>query len=591
MTFGLTDEGFGLKRFADILSELEFAYRAEFGDESNLNPETSINGRIINIYAEREALVWEEVQAVHDSAYPDSADGVNLDGVAALTGVERLSATFSTVTVTVTGTPGASGSAGRIFEVQGTGERFQTDVAVTIGGGGTVDVECTALNPGAVQANAGTLNIIVTPVSGWSSINNSADADVGRPIETDAALRLRRRTSLQVIGAAAVDAIRARIINDVDGVTDVFVFENEENFPDSDGRPPKSINCVVQDGDANEIAQVIWDSKAAGIETCGIGVAGTSYNISSFANAGGGRVTVTTTAPHGFSNGEITVIEGTTNYNGGYFVYNASGSSFEIVHDWDGDDATGTARVPSADENESISDDQGGGHIIEFDRATDVGVWMHVEISVGSIFDQGNTQQDVVEIVGAANNEDYTVTINGNDFTINSGAGATKNSIAAALITAINNNANGWVPVTASPSAPPDEFVNLESDYAGNAFVVSVSADTPANIQVVSGSHVDAAGDQLNVIDDIVDFAEGTDVLPREQTIGHDVYLSRYYTPINLTNDIEGITISVYSSSPSPYAFPTTVPPGGGDWGTSDITIDSIEIAQFDTTRVTVEIV
>jgi uncharacterized phage protein gp47/JayE len=586
-TFGLTPDGLLIKSFSDILSELELAYRSDFGDEANLDPQTSLDGKIINSYAERESLIWQLIQAVHDSAYPDSADGISLDGAVDLTGIERLPSTFSTVPATITGTPGSFGAVGRIFEVEGTGERFETVADTTIGGGGTVDVECIAQNSGAVQANAGTLNIIVTPVTGWDSVVNSSDAEQGEPIEIDAALRLRRRQSLQVVGAAAVDAIRSRLINDVDGVVDAFVFENESNLPDADGRPPKSIHCVVAGGTAIDIANKIWQVKAGGIETAGVAVDGSIATITSFADAGAGCVTVTTSAPHGFSDGEIAVIEGTTNYNDGFFISNASGSVFDIIHSWDGDDATGTAKVPTADESEIITDTSGTNHTIEFDRATEVSVWMHIQISVGTEFVQGSKQQDVVEIVAAADNEDYTVTINGINFTIDSGGGATKNSIAAALISAINNTAaNGWVPVTASPSGPPDEFVNLQSDYNGNPFTVTVTADTPANITVVAGSHVDGSGDQAAVIDNVVDFAEGTELIPKEQVIGKDVYLSRYWSPINIVDDIQSISITVADSTQ-----PDTVPPGGGDWSTSDVSINSTEVADLDTLRVTVELV
>jgi hypothetical protein len=94
------------------------------------------------------------------------------------------------------------------------------------------------------------------------------DQVTGRNTETDAELRLRRAETLQIAGKATVDAIRSALL-DLDGVTDVIVFENDTMILDLDGRPPKSFECVVNGGDDQEIADKIWDVKAAGIATYG----------------------------------------------------------------------------------------------------------------------------------------------------------------------------------------------------------------------------------------------------------------------------------------------------------------------------------
>lgn len=69
-------------------------------------------------------------------------------------------------------------------------------------------------------------------------------------------------------------------------------------------------------------------------------------DIASIADAGGGSVTVTCSAAHGYSNGHFIDISGTTagQYDGDdYLISNASGTDFDIVHAWLGTD-TGTAR-------------------------------------------------------------------------------------------------------------------------------------------------------------------------------------------------------------------------------------------------------
>jgi uncharacterized phage protein gp47/JayE len=127
----------------------------------------------------------------------------------------------------------------------------------------------TAQSTGPVQAPAGTLTVIETPVTGWTSATNALDADpLGEDLESDAALKLRRLEELAIAGRATTEAIRAKIL-EIDEVTAALVFENDTWITDVDGRPPKSVDIVVQDGDEDEIAETIFDVVAAGIETIG----------------------------------------------------------------------------------------------------------------------------------------------------------------------------------------------------------------------------------------------------------------------------------------------------------------------------------
>ena len=65
------------------------------------------------------------------------------------------------------------------------------------------------------------------------------------------------------------DAIAASIYSNVDGVTTCLVYENTSDTKDNEGRPPHSIEVVVEGGQENDIAQDIWNHKAGGIDTFG----------------------------------------------------------------------------------------------------------------------------------------------------------------------------------------------------------------------------------------------------------------------------------------------------------------------------------
>jgi uncharacterized phage protein gp47/JayE len=127
-------------------------------------------------------------------------------------------------------------------------------------------VDVTALVAGEKLVNAGQIDTIVTPVVGLNSVAHILDGIEGREIETDAELRLGL-TRVR-LGKATADAIRSRIFEEVDGVTSVIVIENSTEFTVS-GRPPHSIEVIVEGGSDQDIGDKLWEVKPAGIQTFG----------------------------------------------------------------------------------------------------------------------------------------------------------------------------------------------------------------------------------------------------------------------------------------------------------------------------------
>jgi uncharacterized phage protein gp47/JayE len=120
----------------------------------------------------------------------------------------------------------------------------------------------------SVQVIGGTgntaLGFVTTLIKGF----NSLDATLGRDVETDASFRLRRIELLRITGAGTLEAIRAKV-RELDDVLQAFIFENVTMVVDSNGLPPKSFEVVAAGGDDQEIADAIWLTKPAGIETFG----------------------------------------------------------------------------------------------------------------------------------------------------------------------------------------------------------------------------------------------------------------------------------------------------------------------------------
>lgn len=149
----------------------------------------------------------------------------------------------------------------------------ETEFTLSVTANITIDTvsrvsEWESVDNGEIEAPAGTLTRIDTPIFGWDSITNPVAGTTGTEVETDTALRLRRRASVSRPGAGTVDAIAANL-RQVEGVTHAFVVENRTFAVDGDGRPPKSFECVVIGGDEQDIGDTIWERKPAGIETFG----------------------------------------------------------------------------------------------------------------------------------------------------------------------------------------------------------------------------------------------------------------------------------------------------------------------------------
>jgi uncharacterized phage protein gp47/JayE len=323
-TYGLTTTGFVIKTFEILQEEMDDALRAAFGNSINLT--NGILAKFRDIVCERYAELWELCQSIYSSQDPDQATGTGLEALCSLTGTLKRPATYSTVTLTLTGTPATVVTEGSRATTYSTQKKFATDADATItavdawvdatvyalgerahndsgkvyqvttagtsdaSGGPTgtstgivdntvvwaylgdgtaaIDVAATATETGEIAGFSRDISVIDTPVGGWSSVINVLDADLGSAVETDEGLRLRRESELAQSGASTQDAIRASLL-EVEDVTAVTVFYNNTDVTDDDGIPPHAVECMVLDGDDQDIIDALFDNVAAGIATYG----------------------------------------------------------------------------------------------------------------------------------------------------------------------------------------------------------------------------------------------------------------------------------------------------------------------------------
>lgn len=268
MVYGVTPQGFVVKPQSQIISELNAAFRNAFGADLDVSPDTP-NGQLIGLYAQPLTDLWEQAQAIYDAFNPNAATGISLSNLVQLNYLERLDDSSSTVNVVFTGTPNTFISAnGFIATTVNTGFNFTLIDDVVIPVGGAITVQMVSISKGAVPAPAGTLTVITTPITGLTSITNPADAILGRAIETDPQLRVRRDRSTEINAQNIDDSLFAAVLS-LEGVIDAQVRSNGTDTVDGNGLLPHSIAVSVQGGVDDDIRQAIFNNKPSSIQTNG----------------------------------------------------------------------------------------------------------------------------------------------------------------------------------------------------------------------------------------------------------------------------------------------------------------------------------
>lgn len=271
---GVTNEGFVRPSVQELLSLIETDQRNEIAQDLVLGSETP-EGQINGIVSRHLGIAWEALEAAYNAFDPDRAEGAALTSLAKLTGTQRAGATYSTVPAEVDLDIGTTLEAGTHYaHVQGQPlNRWTPQADFTAPSSGLHTVAFRAESAGPVAAVNGTISVIATPLVGWNSVENTADATPGNVADSDATLRIKRDAQLSAAGSSAAAAIRADVLQIGPWVRSVSVFENE-TASIVDGIPPHAFEVLVhlvnEPADAaDQIAQAIWETKPAGIKAHG----------------------------------------------------------------------------------------------------------------------------------------------------------------------------------------------------------------------------------------------------------------------------------------------------------------------------------
>lgn len=265
----IDDTGVIPKTLTEYQEELRTAFRAAFGESIDLDAK-SPQGQWVDSLALSFSQADDALVSVAGAVNIFRAFASQLEGLAALLGININEAQSTLVTVDLGGTPATvipAGSRGR----SDAGDLYQLNDETTLDGAGTASATMSAVEAGPIEILTGELTSVVDVVPGWETINNPSDGTTGRNKESDSAYRQRYFTELFRNALSVLDSIIAAV-SEVDTVTEVIGAENDTSVAlvvQNVSIDPHSIAMVVEGGLDQDIADAIRLKKTGGTGTTG----------------------------------------------------------------------------------------------------------------------------------------------------------------------------------------------------------------------------------------------------------------------------------------------------------------------------------
>ncbi len=211
------------------LSIFQQVFVTTFGINTNLVP-SSINGVFIqeltNFGVENENTVTLLTTGIYN---PNYASDKYLDDICAWNDIKRKAASQSVVTCQVTGLPLITIPANKqVISIYG--DVFYAQSDIILDGSGNGSGVFLSLNTGNINCDMNAINRILQPVSGWDTVNNSANGIPGSAAQTDNSLRFQRQYNLGINSTGSITAMNSRLGN-TQGVIDFIVINNNTNIP------------------------------------------------------------------------------------------------------------------------------------------------------------------------------------------------------------------------------------------------------------------------------------------------------------------------------------------------------------------------
>lgn len=257
----ITPQGITTENLNQIFDRLVAAYKEIYGEDINVSQE-SADGQRIGIESKEFADIQAAILYLYNSLDIDLAEGEALNRAIKYTGIQRRPATYSTWDINVT--TNAETTLYQDYTIQDdAGQKWVRREAITIPVGTTL-VTFEARDLGEVSGLISSTLEQSTVIPSVISLAPNSAASLGRDEETDLELKLRRNKSLQNSSYSVVGGLTAKLFN-LDGVTDVIVYENDTDIYDATlDLNANSIWAVIEGGLIADIAETLAKQKTAG---------------------------------------------------------------------------------------------------------------------------------------------------------------------------------------------------------------------------------------------------------------------------------------------------------------------------------------
>ena len=269
----INTNGLEIKTQSELITDFTTAFELIYGTDINLSQDTP-DGQMMMIFIQATLDNLDLINQVYNSFDPDNAIGNVLDQRVAINGIQRQAGTYTITNITLVNAQSVN--------IYGLDQTIQEQFTVADNAGNEWILVTTQLGvaagsnvysfrsalPGEVLTIPNTITVPVTIVLGVTSINNPTTyTTLGINEETDAELRIRRQKSVSLASQGYLSGLVAALEN-INGVTGVFVYENSTNVTDGDGVPSHSIWVIVGGSAAPvDIANAIYKKRNAG---CGM---------------------------------------------------------------------------------------------------------------------------------------------------------------------------------------------------------------------------------------------------------------------------------------------------------------------------------
>lgn len=273
----IDSSGLNVASFVDIKRVLIDKYKEIYGKDIDLSTGNA-DGEFVNELSLMLNNILQSMSTLYGNLDVNTASGVYLDALCALSNVHRKQPTSSRATVEIyndyqmsivfqQGREQFEDQSGMIWDIE---ESF----VLGAGESKTINVVCSTLGP--VKAPSGWITTLI----GFPRVSVTQDnaATVGESLESDTSLRARRNQFISPMGTTVLQSLAAALL-DIQAIKDVKIYNNQsDNIGTSmtalDGTTvtPHGIYVVIRQTDNqidvdDNIANTIYGKLTPGIQT------------------------------------------------------------------------------------------------------------------------------------------------------------------------------------------------------------------------------------------------------------------------------------------------------------------------------------